>query len=253
MTQPPVLVPLGFRIIAHRGASAYAPENTMAAFLLAERMRAREVELDVQLSQEGHLVICHDWVLDRYGHPGCIVAEMTLGELQSLDMGSWFSPEFRDEKMLTLDELFNHFGERFTYHVEIKEPAPEVEKAVLGVISSHGLQSFSFITSFHYSALKKMRSLDSEIRIGWLVREDRFTADSIGLAVDIGCRQICPPAAVLTDNNVRIAHAKIPEVRAHHVKTIEDAYRVLKTGGDGLTINHPDWLRHHGPRPALHR
>ncbi|MGH6622063.1 MAG: glycerophosphodiester phosphodiesterase, partial [Alphaproteobacteria bacterium] len=67
MTDSPIRVPRGFRIIAHRGASGYAPENTMAAFRLAERMGAREIEFDLQLTKDGHMVVVHDTVLDRYG------------------------------------------------------------------------------------------------------------------------------------------------------------------------------------------
>ena len=94
MTKLPVRVPVGFRIIAHRGASGYAPENTLAAFRLAERMGVTEIELDVQFSKDRQLVICHDPVLDRYGYPGLRVADSTLDELLTLDMGSWFSPYF---------------------------------------------------------------------------------------------------------------------------------------------------------------
>ena len=85
MTDTPIRVPRGFRIIAHRGASGYAPENTMAAFRLAERMGAREIEFDLQLTKDGHMVVVHDTVLDRYGYPGLRVAEMTLRDLKQLD------------------------------------------------------------------------------------------------------------------------------------------------------------------------
>ena len=88
----PLRVPPNFRIIAHRGASAYAPENTLAAFLLAERMGATEIELDVQFSRDRQLAIVHDETFDRYGYPGLRSADLTLPELVSLDMGSWFSP-----------------------------------------------------------------------------------------------------------------------------------------------------------------
>ena len=77
----PIVVPSGFRIIAHRGASGYAPENTLSAFLLAERMGATEVELDVRFSKDKRLVICHDETLDRFGYPGVKVADLTARDL----------------------------------------------------------------------------------------------------------------------------------------------------------------------------
>jgi glycerophosphoryl diester phosphodiesterase len=117
MTGAPIRVPPGFRIIAHRGASGYAPENTMAAFERAAGMGVREIEFDLQLTKDGRMVVIHDTVLDRYGYPGLRVAEMTLGDLKKLDMGAWFgNPEFGTEAVLTADELFEAFGRRFVYH-----------------------------------------------------------------------------------------------------------------------------------------
>ena len=98
----PVHVRRGFRIIAHRGASGYAPENTMIAFQLAERMGATEFELDVQFSKDKQVVICHDSVLTRYGHSDLRLADLTLSELLKLDMGSWFSPFFYRGEPITL-------------------------------------------------------------------------------------------------------------------------------------------------------
>src|SRR3712207_5799493 len=120
----PIAVPANFRIIAHRGASAYAPENTHAAFALAARMGVHEIELDAQLTLDGQVAICHDSTLDRYGHGPQRVEEMEWAELAKLDMGSWFSPFlFAGERMLTLDDLFATYASGFIYHVELKGAA----------------------------------------------------------------------------------------------------------------------------------
>jgi len=217
----------------------------MAAFTLAERMGVREVELDIQLSRDAHLVICHDRMLDRYGYPGRVVAGMTLHELKMLDMGSWFSHgSFQDERMLTLDELFDRFGARFTYHIEIKEPAPGIEQAVLDTVDSHGLRQAVVVTSFHYAVLAKVRKLCRQIPTGWLVKKDGLSRSCIDQAVLIGCLQICPKVSDLTADQVAEARRWLPEVRAFGVKTLDDVLRVVETGCDGLTIDHPDWLRH---------
>ena len=121
MTALPVRVPETFRTIAHRGASGYAPENTMAAFMLAAQMAATEIELDIQFSKDNQLMICHDPELSRYGHPGKHVLALTRDELQVLDMGAWFAGgKYAGETMPTLDQLFEKFATQFTYHVEIK-------------------------------------------------------------------------------------------------------------------------------------
>ena len=101
MPQLPIVVPSSFRIIAHRGASGYAPENTLSSLLLAERMGASEVELDVRFSKDEKLMICHDESLDRFGYPETRVGDRMATDLATLDMGSWFSPYlYRGETMM---------------------------------------------------------------------------------------------------------------------------------------------------------
>jgi glycerophosphoryl diester phosphodiesterase len=91
-TSPPAELGVYLRlIIAHRGASAYAPENTLAAFELAQRMGATEIELDVRFSRDRQIVVCHDRVLTRFGYPDLAISDLTLNELLELDMGSWFA------------------------------------------------------------------------------------------------------------------------------------------------------------------
>jgi len=246
MPQLPIIVPSGFRIIAHRGASAYAPENTMAAFTLAERMGASEVELDVRFSRDRKLMICHDETLDRYGYPETKVAECTAADLASLDMGSWFSPYlYRGERMLQLNTLFRVFRERFTYHVEMKEDAPSLPEALLKVISSHHLQKQTIVTSKYFHLLKEILRLNNSLRVGWLV--SRLTAENVNQAAESGFFQICPRTDGADAEQVKPAHEKLPEVRAHHVGSIADAIRAVQSGCDGVTINWPDWLTHAKP------
>lgn len=240
----PILVPEGFRIVAHRGASAHAPENTLAAFRLAARMGVREVELDVRFSKDKHLVICHDPTLDRFGHPGCAVADMTLRELKSLDVGTWFAPAFRAERLLTLGELFDEFGSRFVFHVEIKGRAPGVERAVANALESHGLVESAFVRSFDHETLDATRSLNPKIRTGWLVREGGLSRDHLDRAVAIGCHQLCPPAGSLRLEDVRAAHAALPEIQPYQIRDVSDVRRVVDTGCDGVTLDNPEWLAH---------
>ena len=84
----PIKDPPNFRIIAHRGASAYAPENTASAFQLADRMGIREVELDTQLTTDGEVVLCHDTTLERYGHGSAVVEEMSWPEPAAFPLSS---------------------------------------------------------------------------------------------------------------------------------------------------------------------
>ena len=239
----PLTVPSYFRIIAHRGASGYAPENTLAAFHLAEKMGTEEIELDVWLSKDNHIVICHDGSLHRYGYPGLHVTELELESLLKLDMGSWFSPYlFAGERMLTLDALLSQFQDRFTYHIEIKEPLPGLVPKLLSTVNGYGLQNRVIITSKHFNSLVRAKAEAPQIRTGWLLPKGRFTMGTINQAADAGFFQICPSVEDTNSAIVAAAHAKLPEVRAWAVSSIQLALQAIETGCDGFTVNWPDWF-----------
>src|SRR5262245_14980881 len=107
-------------VIAHRGASSYAPENALAAFDLALDMGARHLEFDVQASADGHLVVIHDDTLARTTNGTGAVSGLTLDALRSLDAGAWFRPEFAGERIPLLTEVLERYGGRAHLHLEIK-------------------------------------------------------------------------------------------------------------------------------------
>jgi glycerophosphoryl diester phosphodiesterase len=239
----PILVPKNFRIIAHRGASGYAPENTLAAFRLAEKMGVQEIELDVWLSRDRHVVICHDRKLDRYGHPGLQVTDLELEDLISLDMGSWFSPYFfSSERMLTLDGLFGLFGDRFFYHIEIKESQAGLAQKLLEMIAAHRLAQNVIVTSFHLDVLNDIRKHAASIRTGWLLKAKGFNIDNIKKGARTELFQICPMAQETDKALVAAAHTELAEVRAHHVHDVSAALQAINAGCDGFTVNWPDWF-----------
>ena len=247
--QLPVTVPPGFRIIAHRGASAYAPENTLAAFRLAQKMGATEIEFDLQFSNDRQIMVCHDRVLDRYGYPGRKLSDLTCAELTELDMGSWFSPfHYGGERMVTFENLLSEFATSLTYHAEIKEPAPGLGAAILDMLDKHRVQDQTIVTSFHFDALLEVKAMAPGQRVGWLVRTGGFNADNMAKAAKAGFHQLCPMAGETTMDLVRDGHARVAEVRAHSVTGVAHMMQAIKAGCDGLTINWPDWLVHRRER-----
>lgn len=243
----PLEVPSGFKIIAHRGASGYAPENTAAAFALAREIGATEIEFDLQFSKNREIVVCHDRVLDRYGYPGLKIADLDWDELKALDMGSWFSPHrFQGEPMLCFDGLLAAFGSFEQYHAEIKEPAPGLAAAILDTLAARGADTRTIITSFHFDAVREAKELAPVIHVGWLVRAGEFTPENLAKAAAEGFDQICPPASDVTPAKVAAALKTIGEVRAHSVRGIADMVKVIEAGCIGMTVNWPDWLVHAG-------
>ena len=152
-------------IVAHRGVSDRCPESTRAAFAAAIADGADAIECDLQLTADNNIVVCHDTTFERYGHPHVRVSETTLSHLQTLDMGSWFAPEFRDERLLSLDELLDDFGHRIPLCLEVKtEELTPAQTGVLlrqlaDVIVSHRLQKQVVILCFDTESLRQVREL----------------------------------------------------------------------------------------------
>src|SRR5512145_3196062 len=106
-------------IFAHRGASAHAPENTLAAFELAIAQNADALELDVKLSADGHAVVIHDTTVDRTTGSEGRVKDLSLAELRSLDAGTFFSEKYSGERIPTMEEVFESVGKRILINVEL--------------------------------------------------------------------------------------------------------------------------------------
>ncbi|MGZ8928226.1 MAG: glycerophosphodiester phosphodiesterase [Methylobacter sp.] len=245
--QLPVTVKRPFSTIAHRGASAYAPENTWAAFQLAIDMGVKDIELDVQLSSDGEVVICHDLSLERYGHQG-YVEDMSWPKLSQLDVGSWFSPFlFHGEKPLRLPDLFKEYGSEITYHIELKGTSDKLSGQVCRVINDFNLSGHVIITSFSYETLKVVRDMAPYLRLGWLVQN--IDEDVLSKAKALELFQICPRADLLTEKDVRLAHSVVPEVTAWGINgRREDVlaliHKTINAGCDGTTVDWPDWISH---------
>ena len=244
----PIPVPSNFRIIAHRGASAYAPENTDSAFKLATEMGIKEFETDTQLSTDGTVVLCHDTNLERYGHGSKVIEGSSSYELLALDMGSWFSPFlFSKERMLTLDELFSIYRENVTYHIELKGEAKELPQQVLHVIRKFNVRDSCIVTSFSFDALRSMRSLTDELRLGWLV--EQINTQVCEKAIELGLFQLCLRVDQATSEMVKLGRTVVQEIRAWGVseqpqEVVKHIQQVVKSGCDGMTINWPDWVVH---------
>jgi glycerophosphoryl diester phosphodiesterase len=114
------LYPQDFLVIAHRGASSYAPENTIAAFDLALQMGARHLELDVHLTRDDYLVVIHDDTVDRTTNGTGPVASQTFAALQGLDAGTWFGEAFVGVRIPTLAEVLTRYQGRMHLHIELK-------------------------------------------------------------------------------------------------------------------------------------
>jgi glycerophosphoryl diester phosphodiesterase len=229
-----------FMVIAHRGASSYAPENTLAAFDLALRMGVHHIELDVDLTSDGHIVVIHDDTVDRTTNGSGPVTSHTLAVLRGFDAGAWFGAKFAGERIPTLDEVFERYKGQVHIHTEIKGHSPYLSQRTADLIRKHSMEKQVTITSFQNMRLEEMRAYAPELPTGWLVAE---VNDAIlAKARAMGVTQLCPRANAVTPELVRRLHTEGFLVRAWGVSTEELMQQVVQAGADGMTVNFPDKL-----------
>lgn len=227
-------------VIAHRGASSYAPENTPAAFDLALRMGARDLELDVHASRDDQVVVIHDETVDRTTDGAGPVTGHALAALKALDAGAWFDPRFAGERIPTLAEVLERYRGRAHLHVEIKGHSPGLSARTVDLIRRHGMASDVTLTSFQQERLLEIRACAPELPTGWLVAE--AGDETVVQARALGVTQLCPRAPAVTPELVRRLHGEGFVVRAWGVANEDLMRRVAQAGADGMTVNFPDRL-----------
>ena len=157
-------------VIAHRGASADAPENTMAAMELAITEGADWVELDVQETRDGEIVVIHDSDLKKIGGSGMKVFDSSLADLQSVDIGSWKDPSFSDQRIPTLQQVLALCKNRINIVIELKYYGQEkrLEERVADLVEAAGMQDQIVVMSLSYPGIKKMKSIRPDWEVGLL-------------------------------------------------------------------------------------
>jgi len=154
------------KVIAHRGASADAPENTLAAFQLALDVSADGIELDVMLSKDKQLVVIHDDTIDRTTNGSGRVSDMTLEELQSFDAGD-------GQKIPSLKEVFDQFGSKFLINIELKNYSSIFDSLPLKVASlvkEHGVSESVLISSFNPFNLPRFGRRLPDVTLGLITQ-----------------------------------------------------------------------------------
>lgn len=157
--------------IAHRGASGSYPENTRLAFEKAIEARVDMIEIDCQLSKDGHVVVFHDERLNRTTGAKGTVKGKTLRQLKKLDVGSWLKESFKGERILTLEEVLGILAGKVDLNLDIKS-APHgplgIELKILFILSHYDYLGRAILSSFDYRSLRRVRELAPEARIAVL-------------------------------------------------------------------------------------
>ena len=230
-------------IYAHRGASKYAPENTLAAFKLAFEQSAMAIELDVKLSVDDAVVVIHDQTVDRTTNGTGKVVELTHTYLKSLDAGFFFSQKYQGEKIPTLDEVFELTKGKYLVNIELTNystPNDQLIFRVAELVKKHMIQDSVIFSSFLPWNLSRMKHYFPDIPMGLLTMN--------GIPGVLGrsflFRKISPKYIHPEIKDVSIAY--ISSEHDHHRKvnvwTVNDVIKIkwlIEAGVDGIITDDP--------------
>jgi len=230
-------------IFAHRGASSYAPENTLAAFDLAYRQKAEAIELDAKLSADEQVVVIHDQTVDRTTQGRGRVKEMSLAALKELDAGSHFDVAFKGEPIPSLDEVFAAFGQLLFINVELTNYASLMDALpdkVAELVKRHKLSRRVMFSSFNPIALLRIHRLLPETPVGLLALPGNNGSWARSWPGRIVPYQALHPAlSDVTATLVGNCHQRGKRVFVWTVNQVEDMRRLIEMNVDGIFTDDP--------------
>ncbi|MED2840121.1 glycerophosphodiester phosphodiesterase [Bacillus wiedmannii] len=240
--------------IAHRGASAYAPEHTIAAYKLGQQLRGDYIEIDLQMTKDGHLVAMHDETVNRTTNGTGLIKEHTLEEIKQLNAGSFFyekhpslaKKEFENANVPTLEEIIKTFGHNANYYIETKSPDeyPSMEEKLLEIIKHYGINDKVIIQSFSEASLQKIHSLDVNIPLVQLLPYKKAAQ-----LTELEMKKYKTYCIGLGMNYKYIDSTYVKRIKKHglevHPFTVDnetDMKKLILWGVDGMFTNYPDRL-----------
>lgn len=241
--------PLNVEIVAHRGASHDAPENTLSAIKLAWEQHADGSEFDVYLTRDQQIVVCHDKDTKRTGKVVKVIKDSTLEELRSLDVGTWKSPKFAGEKMPTLEEMLATVPAGKKVYIEVK-CGPEIVPELVRVLKTTQLKPEQTpIISFDATVIAAVKQARPDLPAYWLFgfqkNKPNPTAESLiekakeihadGLDLSATPELTAEYASKITTAGLRLI--------VYTVNDVDVARRMISIGASGITTDRPQWLR----------
>jgi len=218
-------------ITGHRGAAKLEPENTLRSIQKALDLGVDQIEIDVHLTRDQHLVVIHDDTVDRTTNGHGAVADLTLQEIKQLDAGN-------GERIPTLQEVIDLVRGRAILQIELKGPG--TAQPVVHMVEQNGLVGEVLLTSFVHDRLREVRRLNSRIRLAalWF----KAPEDACERAIEMGAESLHIQHQNINAALVQQVHSHGLKIRAWNPDTIEEMQRVIHLGVDGISSNRPDLL-----------
>lgn len=238
--------------IAHRGASGHAPENTMEAFQKGVEMKADYIEIDVQVTKDGELVVIHDTTVDRTTNGTGKVGDLTLEEIRQLDAGSWFSEVYAGERVPTFEEVVDEFRGKVGILIELKAPElyPGVEEKIADTLIEQNMTTPKnnkiIIQSFNHDSMKKSKALLPNLSHGVLTGGSWADVTEEQLAQFATYADYFNPTMnIVTDELVSYVHEAGMDIYPYTSRSQEQALRLFDLNVDGIITDYPEHVYHH--------
>lgn len=230
------------KVWAHRGASGYAPENTIEAFRLAAEMGADGVELDIQLSKDGELVVIHDENLERVSGVDRNVRDLTLSQLKELDVSRPI-PDFRTVRIPTLSEVLEELkNTKLKINIECKTGIyfyPGLEEKAVKLVKHMDMTKRIWFSSFNHQSVMTIKSLCPKAKTGFLIAD--VMVDAASYAKKHGVNALHPSCYHMQDKELLArCHKKGIAVNLWTVDDREDMRRYCLEGVDAIITDYPD-------------
>jgi glycerophosphoryl diester phosphodiesterase len=234
------------QVFAHRGAKSVAPENTLPAFQRALEMGVDGIELDVQCTRDGEMVVIHDFTVDHTTNGTGKVADFSYAEIARLDAGCHFGESFAGTPIPTLAQVFDLVGDRCVVNIEIKSMAPdggpEVE-AVIKFIQSRRLHEQVIVSSFNPISLIAMRWHDPKVPLGLLYMDNLpIFLRRAWMGPLIAPEALHPHYKMIDAEYIHWAHRQGHYVNTWTVNDLAEAKRLADLGVDTIMSDVPDVL-----------
>ncbi|MGB6222493.1 glycerophosphodiester phosphodiesterase family protein [Haloferula sp.] len=225
-------------ITAHRGSSITAPENTMAAIMLAVEEGSDYVEIDVQETRDGTVVLVHDKDLLRVFNIKKGIWEVSFDELKDLDSGGWFSPNFSDQRLATLDQVIKAAKGKAKLNIELKFNGhqKQLAKEVVRIVRENGFENDCILTSLDFAGLQRARDAGPELRTGLIV------TSAIGDVTKLGGELISVSANSVTRDLIDRARLADLEVHVWTVNSVQQMNKMIGLGVDQIITDDPKLL-----------
>jgi glycerophosphoryl diester phosphodiesterase len=239
-------------IVAHRGASKHAPENTIPAFKLAWEQGADAIEGDFYLTKDGAIVCIHDKDTKRVSGVKKVVEDTTLDELRKLDVGSWFGEKWQGTVIPSISEVFATIPDGKKIYIEIKSGS-EILPRLFEELAKSGLKKNQVVViSFDKDVIRNFKSKEPEIKAFWLsdFKKDKFSdriEPSLKNVIDVlkqtGADGFSSTHKIIDDSFIKAIQNEGFE---YHVWTVDDpetAQRFKRLGAKSITTNRPGYIR----------